>query len=249
MPEQHVVRISPDGTVQFINKAALDRLKAAGPVVLRRASHVEPAAAPLRWLFHLLRGACGEAGAVAAFTRAWPCRWRVNLGPSGGPVLPARYRDRELAIDAEVAWLQANRLGVKPAAGPAADGVVVQAPAAGPAADHPALGTADRPEVLASAVADYMDRLDRAKARARLHDVIRDAAAISETDRDDLVRVCARAEPVLLTVAEVETILDALDPWARFRSPVVRLSPAQMAVLRDRLRRAGAYSLADKLGG
>lgn len=240
MLETHVVRIAPDGTVQFIDKPVMAPLKAQGPAVLRRASHVEPAAAVLRWAFHLLRRAFGEAGAAAAFTRAWPCRWRVNLSPSGGPVLSKRYRDRGKAIDAEVAWLQAGRLGSAPAAGPTAD-ISPEAPT------EPAR---DTPEALASVVTEYLDRLDLAGTASTLEDAVRLTTAISESDRDELVRAAraAHAEPVLLTRAEIEAVLAALDPWGRFRAvPVLR--PAEMSDLCARLRRVGACRLAAKLTG
>lgn len=112
--KKHVVRIGPNGEIQFIDKPELAGLKSEGAATKRRASHVEPCSRPLRWLFHLLRGVFGEAGAVAAFTRAWPVYWRINLTPSGGPVIDYRYLDRSLAIADEVAWLTAHRLGAPP---------------------------------------------------------------------------------------------------------------------------------------
>jgi hypothetical protein len=45
---------------------------------------------------------------MASFTRLWPCLWQINLGPIGGPVLDATYRNRQAAIDAEVVWLNTN---------------------------------------------------------------------------------------------------------------------------------------------
>jgi hypothetical protein len=74
----------------------------------RRASHVEPDAAPLRWLFHALRHYFGEEGKVAAWTRSWLCLWRVNMQPSNGPILDERWIRREDALRAEVQWLEQN---------------------------------------------------------------------------------------------------------------------------------------------
>jgi len=76
----------------------------------RRASHVEPTGLMLRWAFHLLRAAFGETGRVAGWTRRWKCPWRVNLAPSGGPIL-GPYGDRAQAISEEVDWLAENLMG------------------------------------------------------------------------------------------------------------------------------------------
>ena len=73
-----------------------------GPAVTRRASHVEPDGLALRGAFHTLRWLFGEKGRVSEWTRGWRCLWRANMAPSGGPVLPGRWRDRKQAIAAEV---------------------------------------------------------------------------------------------------------------------------------------------------
>ncbi len=111
MSKKQVVRILPSGEMQFIDKPELAELKAQGPSSSRRASHVEPHNRLLRAAFHLLRRTFGERGAVAAFTRGWPCRWRVNMTLSGGDVFKGVYHNRQDAIDAEVLWLQDNKLG------------------------------------------------------------------------------------------------------------------------------------------
>lgn len=84
-----------DGTRAFIGEDA----------VIRRASHVEPDNAALRVAFHALRHAFGDKGWMAGFTRLWPCLWRINTAPIGGGIFPQRYKDRQAAIDAEIAWL------------------------------------------------------------------------------------------------------------------------------------------------
>ena len=39
---------------------------------------------------------------MSDFTRRWPCKWRINLKPVDGPILPTVYYDRSQAINAEV---------------------------------------------------------------------------------------------------------------------------------------------------
>jgi len=77
---------------------------------VKRASHVEPVSVPFRLLFYVLRFLFGEYGRVASFTRRWCIQWRVNLEPVNGPILPGTWKDRQLAIDAEIAWLETNFL-------------------------------------------------------------------------------------------------------------------------------------------
>lgn len=76
---------------------------------IHRASHVEPDALVLRLVFRVLR-MFGDHSRAAAYTRTWSCMWRVNLSPVGGDILPERFRNRQFAIDAEVAWLEVNWL-------------------------------------------------------------------------------------------------------------------------------------------
>lgn len=70
-----------------------------------RLSHVEPVSAVLRVLFHVLRRA-GDETFLAAWTRRWPCRWRVNFAPLNGPVFfhdeasqPFRNRQEAVAFE------------------------------------------------------------------------------------------------------------------------------------------------------
>jgi hypothetical protein len=77
----------------------------------RRASHVEPNNIVLRKIFHMIRARFGEKGKMANFTRQWPCLWRVNMTPSGGPVLTGRWRKRQMALASEVEWLRQQLFG------------------------------------------------------------------------------------------------------------------------------------------
>ena len=100
-----LIRIDPNGTVALIGDAAT--LGIEGAVTKRRASHVEPCNGALRAAFRLIRRHVADTSPWAAFTRRWPCQWRVDLAPSNGPIL-APFRDRSAAIVAEVAWLEKN---------------------------------------------------------------------------------------------------------------------------------------------
>jgi len=104
MSEQQII-IEPDGEIRLIDHHDLGR--EYGQVSTERASHVEPENRVLRGLFRLLRAHAADDGPVAAFTRLWPCRWRVTIiaGPSFGP-----FRQRAAAIAAEIDWLNQNRL-------------------------------------------------------------------------------------------------------------------------------------------
>lgn len=79
----------------------------AASVQVRRASHIEPEYFPLRWIFHVLR-LFGDDTTVAAWTRTWPCLWRINMHPMGGPILAQRYRSRPAALAEEVKYLESK---------------------------------------------------------------------------------------------------------------------------------------------
>ena len=102
--EQGTITITADGAVRFLNNEVTASLVTPSTLV-RRASHVEPHDVCSRAAFHSLRFLFGEKGAVSDFTRLWPCRWRVNLAPAGGPILPQRWYNRSEAIKAEIVWL------------------------------------------------------------------------------------------------------------------------------------------------
>jgi hypothetical protein len=75
-----IIRIDPNGQLQMLYCEAFD-FKTIGEPIIRRASHVEP----------------GDGG------------WWVDLAISGGPVL-GPFALRSEAIQAEIAWLEENRL-------------------------------------------------------------------------------------------------------------------------------------------
>jgi hypothetical protein len=91
--------VTPE-TLNFINSES----------IVRRASHVVPATLPLRVLFTLLRAIFGDKGRVSDATRAWSCRWIVDLRPVSGPLVPIEWSNRQSALDFEVDWLQENFL-------------------------------------------------------------------------------------------------------------------------------------------
>ena len=78
--------------------------------VIKRASHVEPVNLFIRIVFYTIRFLFGEHGRAGDFTRQWPCRWRVNLSPVGGPLIPVEWASRQSAINFEVRWLEENFL-------------------------------------------------------------------------------------------------------------------------------------------
>jgi hypothetical protein len=113
--------IEEDGDLTFLATDSADVFLEQGETITRRASHVEPVGLLLRVAFHLLRR-FGTKNQIAAWTRTWPCEWRVNTKPVGGPVLTygdieprykhapvgkriVTWRNRQHAIDAEVAFL------------------------------------------------------------------------------------------------------------------------------------------------
>ena len=73
--------VERDGSVRGIYGEVI-ALDALGPLRIERASHVEP----------------DEYG-----------RWLADLSPVGGPIL-GPFRGRTEALEAEVAWLEANWL-------------------------------------------------------------------------------------------------------------------------------------------
>lgn len=102
------LRFDPDGGARCVASRVPIALVAIGHVTTHRASRVEPVSPVLRAAFRALRRAFGDAGRVASWTRRWRCAWRVDLRPSGGPVLAETWRDRSAAIAAELNWLHAR---------------------------------------------------------------------------------------------------------------------------------------------
>lgn len=108
MNKEVSIVIREDGSLVCLQNELTSCFSSLGSVTTRRASHVEPGNRALRLAFHVLRCMFGDKGWVASFTRYWPCHWRINLSPIGGPILPYQWNDRLAAIEAEVSWLNAN---------------------------------------------------------------------------------------------------------------------------------------------
>jgi hypothetical protein len=97
--------VTEDGDVVYLNTPHAVAMFQDDDTVTQRASHVEPDSFVFRVLFHALRFVFGDKGRMSDFTRHWPCLWRVNTGPVGGPIFLKRYTNRQEAIDAEVEFL------------------------------------------------------------------------------------------------------------------------------------------------
>jgi hypothetical protein len=101
-----VVKVTIDeaGNLSFVDDAPLAELNTAGVCRRTRLSHIEPHRPILRWLFR----ACRSVGLVE-FTRHWPCHWRVDMRPVGGPIItmPTNASRRE-ALNTERNWLWIN---------------------------------------------------------------------------------------------------------------------------------------------
>lgn len=96
--------INEDGSLVYLmDESVKSMFEGEGEV--RRASHVEPSSPFFRLLFHGLRYVFGDKGRMSDLTRNWPCLWRVNTNPVGGPILNTRYKNRQAAIDAEITFL------------------------------------------------------------------------------------------------------------------------------------------------
>lgn len=95
-----------NGQMSFVAGEGTEELQSLGTVTKRRVSHVEPVNPVQRRLFHFIRSRVSDDSRIAGWTRRWSCLWRARLfdGPTLGP-----FRDRQAAIDAEVAWLEEGR--------------------------------------------------------------------------------------------------------------------------------------------
>jgi hypothetical protein len=108
--ERVTVTIDTDANVRFLVPTSGESPFIESGTLVRRASHVEPWQPVLRLAFYALRAVFGESGQVAEFTRKWDCRWRVNLSPVNGPVIPIEFANRDMAIAFEIDWLERNFL-------------------------------------------------------------------------------------------------------------------------------------------
>lgn len=110
MNQEISVVIRDDGVLVCLDNESTACFKSIGQVNTQRASHVEPDNLPLRLAFHVLRFIFGDKGRMSEVTRHWPCQWRVNVSPLGGPILAGRWQNRQAAIEAEIVWLNSNLL-------------------------------------------------------------------------------------------------------------------------------------------
>jgi hypothetical protein len=87
--ERRVVTVTIDesGDMVYLNTPENDIFMELGERITTRASHVEPYALLPRLLFTAIRYFVHDDSALAAWTRGWRCKWRVNLSPLGGPIL------------------------------------------------------------------------------------------------------------------------------------------------------------------
>jgi len=106
--QNEVTFIIAEGRMTYLLTKAAPRIEGA---VVRRASHVEPVNTYLRLLFHAIRKLVRDDSRVAAWTRLWDCKWRVNMSPVGGAILPVQFSNRLAAIDAEVEALNNHFIG------------------------------------------------------------------------------------------------------------------------------------------
>lgn len=113
--------ITENGDQLFLNSPGGAVFCEAGLSTVRRASHVEPFAFFPRIIFRGIRACVSDTSKLAAWTRTWSCRWRVDTRPVGGPILrwkdvyynfPPRHADliavfwdRATAIEAEIRFL------------------------------------------------------------------------------------------------------------------------------------------------
>lgn len=102
------ITVSPDGSVEWLGVEELEALTCLGPATRRRVSHIEPCDPILRVLFRLVRRVVSDGGRVAAWTRAWRCRWRIDI--IGGPTFGG-FSDRHEAIEREHRWLNERGAG------------------------------------------------------------------------------------------------------------------------------------------
>jgi hypothetical protein len=101
MQNEVTLIIDSNGNCKMVMTAAAKLLNLTESLP-RRASHVYPENVWLRILFFWIRTHVSDESVWAAFTRKWPCLWRVDMYPVGGGILPTRYTNRLTAIDAEV---------------------------------------------------------------------------------------------------------------------------------------------------
>jgi hypothetical protein len=97
-----VIDESGDCKIVLTTAAKMLFLASTMAVESRRASHVYPGNPVLRLIFRAVRALVSDDSRIAAWTRTWPCLWRVDMRPVGAGILPVHYSNRLAAIDAEV---------------------------------------------------------------------------------------------------------------------------------------------------
>lgn len=105
---KHVITIKPNGDVQFIADLPC-RIAGDWKEETKRAGNIEPVGLLRRLAFRLIRSLVSDQSRVAAWTRTWRCRWRVNMGLSGGPIFGS-FASRQEAVRHEREWVIANAL-------------------------------------------------------------------------------------------------------------------------------------------
>ncbi len=115
MQNEATLIIDENGVCKIVLTDAAKSLFLASTVAAEssRASHVEPVSLVLRVLFHAVRSSVSDDSRLAAWTRLWPCLWRVNMKPVGAGILPVHFTNRLAAIDAEVEALNNFFIGEK----------------------------------------------------------------------------------------------------------------------------------------
>jgi hypothetical protein len=100
-----VISIDSEGNLSWVKSPAMAGLMGSGETTVKRASNIEPVNPVVRAIFKLIRSHVNDNHALSCWTRKWPVCWRVNLGLSNGPTFGS-FRNRQDAIEAEVAWLR-----------------------------------------------------------------------------------------------------------------------------------------------
>jgi hypothetical protein len=107
------ITINEDGSQTFIRGHSTEMFLSIGEITTKRGSHVVPDRFWLRLAFRTIRFCVPDTSRLAAWTRTWACLWRVDTSPVGGPILANRFTDRQVAITAEIQFLNKFFLGEK----------------------------------------------------------------------------------------------------------------------------------------
>lgn len=97
----HLIKISKrTGTIEVLGDSPFKLHNQSK----QRFSEIVPVNCALLWLFRAIRKRFGDESKMAAFTRRWPCLWRmvILMGPSKGFVQFGRNRSRLIEIEKEI---------------------------------------------------------------------------------------------------------------------------------------------------